>query len=422
MNNNAAIEQEIQENYKHNFIVNYFDGTFFWLGASFFAYQTILPVYIAHLTDSKFAIALLSTILATGWLFPQLFTANWTQNLPLKKFAPVNIGLWTERIPLVLLVPAALSAIYSYKLALVLSFIMVAWHIIGAGVVAVGWQDLIAKVIPQKRRGIFFGITNFTGRLTGLLGAVTVAWLLGRFPFPYGYAYAFGAGAFFVMLSWGFLALTREPYVPPQKPATNNRTFFKTLPGIIRADSNFKHYLITQIFMTAGGMSIGFLAVYAVQKWNLPDSQAGTFTIAALLGQVVSNLVFGWLSDRKGHKIILEMSVVAVILSRGIAAFAPAETWFLVVFFLAGIADGGFFMSGIMIIFEFCAPEIRPTYIGLNNTFSGAFGALMPMIGGLLVTGVGYQVMFAISTAIVLIGFLLLRFWVKEPRLSQITG
>jgi hypothetical protein len=168
---------EVERNYKHNFIVNFLDGTAFWFGASFFAYRTILPVYISKLTDSEFALALLSMVLATGWLLPQLFTANWVQRLPLKKYGPVNIGLWTERLPIFLLAGAAWLATISKELSLIISIILIAWHMVGAGVIAVAWQDMLAKIFPLNRRGRFLGITNFGGTATGVLGASAVAWL-----------------------------------------------------------------------------------------------------------------------------------------------------------------------------------------------------------------------------------------------------
>ena len=416
----SIIKGEVEKNYKHNFIVNFFDGSFFWFGASFFAYRTILPVYIANLTDSEFAIALLSVIVTTGWLLPQLFTANWTQRLPLKKFAPVTVGFWTERIPILLLVPSAWLATISMELALVASMICVAWHILGAGVIAVGWQDMLAKVFPIDRRGKFFGITNFGGTATGILGATTVAWLLDRRDFPYSYMLAFFIGAIFIFLSWFFLALTKEPRVEPKNPPISNREYWKQLPTIVRNDANFRRYLVTQIFMGAGNMAIGFLAVYAVQRWELPDSQAGIFTIAMLVGQALSNLVFGWLADRKGHKLILEISVLTTALSAGIAAIAPVESLFLLVFFLNGISTAGFMLSGIMIVFEFCEPEIRPTYIGINNTFNGLVAIIMPLVGGWLAQTINYPVMFGITFAICLIGLALLRFWVKEPRKGNV--
>ena len=412
----ANIETQIEKDYKFNFTVNFLDGTFFWFGVSFFAYRTILPVYISRLTDSAFAIALLSMILSTGWLLPQLFTANWVERLPKKKYAVIVVGFWSERVPIIGLVLAAWLAKTSKEAALVLSLIFVAWHVIGAGAIAVGWQDMIAKIFPVEKRGKFFGITNFGGTATGILGASTVAWLLNKLEFPFSYVWAFAAGAVCIFVSWAFLALTKEPAVEPEGTPPSQKEYLSKLPAIIRSDHNFRRFLIAQIFMGGTNIAIGFLAVYAVQKWNLPDSRAGTFTIAMLIGQSLANLFFGWLADKKGNKIILEICVLATALSVGFAALAPEATWFYLVFFLAGISAAGFFMSGIMIVFEFCKPEIRPTYIGLNNTFNGIFAIAMPFIGGFLVRYFGYQVMFVVTFIILMIGLLLLRFWVQEPR------
>ena len=412
----SPIDIEIERNYKHNFTVNFLDGTAFWFGVSFFAYRTIFPVYIANLTNNEFVIALLSVIISTGWLLPQLFSANWTQRLPLKKYAPVTVGFWTERLPIFLLVPSAWLATISMELALVASMICIAWHILGAGVVAVGWQDMIAKIFPVDRRGKFFGYTNFGGTATGILGAATVAWLLNRYDYPYSYMWAFFIGSVFIFLSWVFISLTKEPYLEPQKPRVSTREYWRQLPEIVRSDDNFRRYLVTQIFTGAGNMAIGFLAVYAVQRWNLPDSQAAIFTVALLVGQALSNLVFGWLADRKGHKLILEICVLTTALSAGIAALAPTDGWFLLVFFLLGIGEAGFMLSGIMIVFEFCEPDIRPTYIGINNTFNGIVAIIMPLLGGWLALSYGYQLMFTTTFLFCLIGLAMLRFWVREPR------
>jgi len=385
MNELQNIEVEIEKNYKHNFIVNLIDGTAFWFGASFFAYRTILPVYVANLTDNEFIIALLSMIIATGWLLPQLFTANWVQRLPLKKYAPVNVGLWTERLPILLLVPAAWIATISRELALVLSLVLISWHIIGAGAIAVGWQDMLAKIFPLDRRGKFFGMTNFGGTATGVLGASTVAWLLSRFEFPYSYMWAFLVGSGFIFLSWFFLRMTKEPYVEPIGAPPTQREYWSQIPIIISTDLNF-------------------IAVYAVHKWDLPDSQAGLYTISMLVGQALSNLIFGYLADRKGHKLILEICVFTTAISTIIAAFAPDQIWFYFVFFLAGISAAGFMLSGIMIVFEFCEPVIRPTYIGINNTFNG------------IIRTYNYQTMFFVTFSVCIVGLVLLRVWVKEPR------
>jgi MFS family permease len=99
-----------------------------------------------------------------------------------------------------------------------------------------------------------------------------------------------------------------------------------------------------------------------------------------------------------------------------LAALAPSADWFYVVFFLTGVSNAGFMLSGIMIIFEFCLPEVRPTYIGLNNTFNGLVAIIMPFIGGWIASVYGYRPMFWVAFSVCVIGITLLRFWVREPR------
>ena len=418
----AAFEQEVERHYRHNAVVNVLDGTFFWFGSSFIAARTILPLYVSHFTDSTLVIGLLSMITSTGWLLPQLFTANWIQRLPRKKVAPVYLGLFTERLPVLLMVPAAWLVTRSPTLALVLFFLLFAWHAVGAGVVAVGWQDMLAKVIPLDWRGRFFGITNFGGTATGVLGAAAAAWLLDRYAFPYGYMFCFALAAVFIFISWIFLALTREPARESQAPAISQREYWRRLPSLLRADVDFRLFLLAQVVVAMGGMAVGFLAVYAAQRWQLPDSQAGGFTASMLVGQALSNLLFGALADRRGHKLVLELSALLAASAVGLASLASAPIWFHAVFALVGASFAGFYLSGTMIVFEFSAPDVRPTYIGLSNTVSGVAAGVAPMVGGWLAGAVGYQGLFAVACVVGLAGFALLRWSVREPRRASLAA
>jgi MFS family permease len=69
-----------------------------------------------------------------------------------------------------------------------------------------------------------------------------------------------------------------------------------------------------------------------------------------------------------------------------------------------------------MIAFEFSSPDMRPTYIGLNNTVGGVAAAIAPLIGGWLAGSLGYRVLFVVAFAIGIVGFAILRWWVREPR------
>jgi MFS family permease len=416
MATDSEFAREVEHNYRHNALVNMLDGTFFWFGMSFISTSTILPLYVNRFTDSKLAIGLLSTLASTGWLIPQIFTANWVQRLPRKKVAVVNLGLFTERLPLLLMVPAAWLSTRAPSVALVFFFLLFAWHTIGGGTVSVGWQDMLAKIIPLDRRGRFLGITNFAGTATGVAGAAIAAWFLDRYEFPYGYMWCFAAAGTLVFISWVFLALTREPAQVSRDPPISQREYLTRLPSVLRSDTNFRRYLLSRILITTSTMASGFVIVYAAQRWCLPDSQAGRFTASMLIGQAACNLLFGALADRRGHKLVLELSTLFSTLSVGLTFLAPDPAWFHLIFALNGASTAGFYLSGTMIAFEFATPEMRPTYIGLNNTAPGIASAVSPMVAGWLANQLGYQELFAIALVIGLIGFSGLHWAVHEPR------
>lgn len=410
--------EQIELNYRHNFTVNVIDGAFFWLGASFIAGTTVLPVYVSRMTDNKILIGLLATIGSTGWLLPQLFTATWVQRVPRKKVLPVNVGLFTERLPVFLLVLSTLLAPRFPTLALVAFFLCYTWHSFGAGLVAVGWQAMIAKIIPTNRRGRFFGLTNFLGTGTGVVGAMGVAWVLGHYDFPWGYTATFGAAAVFIFLSWIALALTREPAEPVRTESVPLYLYFRGLPAVLRRDHNFGRFLLCQVLMAMGDMSSGFFVVYAVQRWHLSDGQAGSFTAIMLLGQALSNLTLGPLADYRGHKLVLALGALAAQAGAVLAIFAPAPGWFYVVFALLGVRTATALLSGMAIAMEFSTVELRPTYIGLNNTVRGVAYGLAPVVGGWLAGVTSYPVLFAAALVIGTAGVVLFYGLVRDPRLA----
>lgn len=412
----AQYEAEIERNYKYNYIVNLLDFSFFFFGASFIAARTILPIYVSHLTDSAFAIGLLATIVSTGWLLPQIFTSNWVQKAPIKKVIPVRWGFLAERVPVFLLVPAAWLATKSTVAALVAFFILTTWRNIGAGIVAVGWQDMIAKLFPQDRRGRFFGTANFGGTASGVIGAAVAGSALGAFEFPYNYMICFGAASVLIFISWIFLSMTKEPAYISEKVDLSQEEYWKLLPEIIHEDKNFRRYLISQIIIYAGGMAMGFLAVFAANKWIIPDSIVGGYTAIMMIFQAITSPLYGWLADRKGHKIVIELGTLSGLISFGLAVIVPSPFWYYAVFAFLGASMSSFMISGTMIMFEFSEPDLRPTYIGLGNTVLGIVSAIMPMLGGAIANWLGYETLFIASVVISVIGLVYLRWVVKEPR------
>lgn len=413
----SAVQREIERNYRHNFIVNALDGASFWFGYSFISPVIILPLYVSHFTDNPILIGLIATINTTFFLLPQMFMANAIERAPVKKFFPVTLGFFLERLPIFLLVPSALLfATNSPTMALISFFFLYMWHGLGAGIVIVGWQDMIAKIIPVDRRGRFFGFTNFLGNGSGILGALAVPFVLDRTEFPNGFVLSFAAASVLIFLSWIFLSQSREPAVHSSKPRVSQLEYLRSLPAIVRKDRNYLRYIIFTVINAVGMMANGFIVVYAAQRWNLPDAQAGAFVVAMQIGQALSNLLFGPLADKFGHKINLELGALLNAASFGLVIIAPDPLWFYPIFFLRGAVFACSMISSISIVMEFSEPEDRPTYIGMANTIPGIASSIAPMIGGALAGAAGYNWLFILSGTIAALALVFLRAGVVDPR------
>ena len=406
---------EVERNYRWNFTFNLLDGATFWLGLSFMSSATIVPLFVSKLTSSQLAIGLIAVIANSGWFLPQLFTANVVQRLPRRKPVVINLGFFTERLPLWLLPLAALLAVEAPTLALVLFFLGYAGHAVGAGLVATAWQDLVARIFPVDRRGRFFGITTFVGNGTGALGATFSAWLLAALVFPSNFVATFTLAALFITLSWAFLALAREPEQAVTAPRQSSRQFWAGLPLILRSDHNFRRFIQARLLLVLGGMGAGFVTVAAVSRWQVSDGTVGLYTLALLIGQTLANAASGLMADRRGHKLPLELGSALLMLAYLMAWLAPASGWYFGVFLLIGLGTGAAVVSGTMIVLEFSPGHLRPTYTGLVNTALGLAGMISPLIGAWLATR-SYNVLFALSAGFCLASLVALHRWVKEPR------
>lgn len=406
---------EVERHYRWNLAANLLDGTAYWFAASFISAGTILPLFVSKLTDSPLAIGLVAIISQGGWFLPQLLTARWIEGLPRVKPVVVRFGFFLERLPVWLMVLAPLLAPRWPLPALVLFFVAYAWRGLGGGAVAPAWQDLIARCFPVARRGRFMGTANFLGTGAGVLGAALSTWLLRNLDFAHNFICIFAIAAAGTTLSWFFLSLTREPSQPLRPSRATGRQFLEGLPRIVRQDGNFRHFLIARCLVALASLGTGFVTVAAIQRWQVPDSTVGLYTAVNLAGQTAGYLAFGFLADRLGHKLPLELGTLALASAMALAWLAPAPGWMFLVFVLSGIYISALVGSGILIALEFSASERRPTYVGITNTTVGLVNVLAPLLGTALAAA-GYGWTFAASALVGLGAWAAMHWGVQEPR------
>jgi MFS family permease len=313
----------------------------------------------------------------------------------------------------------------SQPVAVAVFLFVILWRALGSGFVATPWQEMLAKIIPVTHRGRFFGGAHVAGQLLGLGGSAVAAWILAAWPYPQNFALSFGVGAVGIWASLGFLMLTREPAVAPvaDEPASGsvrlNRAYAQRLLRILQTNPNFRTYLLSRWLSYGGGMATGFLAVYAVERFQLPDAVSATFTGILLGAGVIGYAVWGAVGDHYGHKRVMVMASVLWVGALAVALASSVLWGFYVVFALMGFSSAAGTLSDLNLAMEFGPEAERPTYIGLTRTITGPALLIAPLIGGWLAQSFGYSVLFGVSLALAILGGGMLAVGVIEPRRIQ---
>jgi MFS family permease len=410
----SSADAILSRNLTRNFVFNVLDGTAFVFGVSLISRYTVLPLFVSQLSDERWLQGLIPALTYTGWFLPALFMAPFVASRPRRK-PLLQIATLGERLPylalglILLFWPAP-----SNTALLILLFTIYGIYTFSGGIAMIAWQDLIARLIPERRWGTFFGLQFGLGGVLGTAGALLATAILATWPFPQNFGIlaliCFGAQ----VVSYIFLSLTVEPpqQVAPRQPML---AFLGGVGPLLRRNHAFRRYLFCRAAIALGLVGHSFLTAAALERYHPSPSEIGVFTGVLVAVQALAQLGLGALSDRWGHKQVLELSTGVGMLALLLAVFAPTVTWFLLIFALVGIAQAGYQLAGFTLVFSFSTPAERPTYIGVANTTLAPVAALGPLLAGWLADLASYNALFVALLAIGTIGLLGLHWSVPAP-------
>lgn len=405
------------ENLRFNFTVNVLDGGFFGAALGFASFFTIIPLYVSNLTDSAVLIGLVPAIHAVGWQLPQLFTAHRVSKLKRYKHMALMMSL-NERVPFVGL---AIVAWFSPKLgvqwSLILTFILLIWQGFGGGFTATAWQSLVAKIIPVNLYGRFFGIQSSAVTFMMANASIIAGLVLSAYYTPLDFTICFLLASVMMVVSYFFLALTKEEDSPHTESSTLETESFRAgLRSILSTDRDFRWYVFARILTQFATMGFAFLTIFAVKEFGVNESLIGILTGILLFTEVAMNPLLGWLGDQRGHLLTLKIGTIATIASLVLAVFTRSINWFFPIFILTGIANVAAWTIPLSMTLEFGTENQRPAYIGLSNTLVAPATFIAPILAGLIIDKVSYELAFIVSAAAGVITLVVLLFGVKDPR------
>jgi MFS family permease len=406
---------------RRNYWLGVANGVLFTVGESLSSPGLVLALLVRQLGGSLALVGLLPALQSGGYLLPQLLVSGSIQAMPYKLWLYRRAAFGRIAMFIVMLIVVFSSASLSPSISLGLIVLTYSLFNLGGGTSTLAFQDVVAKIIPPRRRGSFFGLRQLAG---GLLAFVIVGplvgWLLGKaspVEFPANFGLLCLLGLFFMASGLLAFALVDEP--PQARPGPRMRVIdgLRRAPAILRGNSNYRWFIIARMLTRAGQIAEPFYIIYASESLGLPSSSAGIYLAVRVIAGALSNLLWSRLSDRSGNRILVLVSAALAMVPPFLALIGPAIVYLLglgsggllvaisLVFLAAGAANDGSMMAGNTYLLEVVPESERPSYMGLANTMLGLV-TFLPVLGGLLVAWLGYNGTFIIALIFALLGVL----------------
>ncbi len=386
-----------------------FSGVTFQAGSAAVDSSTIMAALVHQLTGSSLAVGAVTTILRVGWLFPQLFVGFFAERRgsSLRYYAMGGFGRATciGLLALILLIgigwPPPMLSFAVLSMWTAYSFV--------SGIVAVPYNDIVARWIPSEKRSSLLATRFFGGGLLALGVAALADVFVGNFLFPTSYAAIFAMASLLMFVSSTVFIVMGEPEKVSGSQGRGQESFANYLREgmtVFRNDRQFRLFVYAQWFGGVVLMAMPFYIVYAsTVGFNLEE--VAFLLIAQTTGALASNILWGWWGDRLGKGSLLQAiamgRVVPPILVLTIGwLWSPTPQGLLIaflgLFFVLGALANGLTIAVIGYLMEISPVEKRPSYSGYFNALtSPAF--LFPLLGGLLVSATGFTLVFSISLA-----------------------
>jgi MFS family permease len=415
----AAYEKFVWANLKRNYIGHYMHGMLGMTGFRLINAPTFLPAYLHMLSGSNTVVGLGLALQQLGGVLSPIVGANQIEHRT--KVMPA--ALWMGGLARLQIIGMALAGWFlsgQSQIIAIIGFMFLFGLFMGTQRVV--FSMLLAKVIPISRRGRLQAWRNATG---GLIAA-GLAYLAGRYfidanLFGNGYSTTFLFA--FALTSLGLTALRLlmiEPEPPTVRPRSRLIDRFKDFPALL-AEKGFLYFMVVQMLAISARMAVPFYVLFASSTIELNGKNLGLLSLAFLGADTLSNLVWGYLGDKTGFRLIMLLSLVlwagSTVLLMGAHDFIPI----FLAFFGLGAAQSGYMMSAGTMILEFGDRDEMPMRIAFSATAEGIMGSIGPLAGGLISSTLGYGPMFSISIAFLVAALIVLITMVKEPRTARLS-
>ena len=376
-----GIPEEACREAPRNFALNAANGACTKTAEQLASPGVVLPLMLAGLGAPVALAGALEPVRRGAALLPGLVVSGRMRAFPRRKGFWVAAGL-VQAATLVVMGMAA--GTLDGARAGVVVLVMLAVFSLASGAGSVAFGDVMGKTIVKRRRGRLLGLRAAAGGMvTIVVGGALAATLGAEASRGVFVGLLLAAATLWALAAWLF-ALIREPsgaVEGARTPLAEARAGAE----LVRTVAGFRRFLLARALLAVTEVAVPFY-VLAARENDVDAAGLGAFLVASGVAAVVSNPLWGRVTDRASDRAVMTVagSIGALAASLAVAllvADVASEAAYAAVVFVAVVAQEGVRLGRKAYLVTAAPPDERPLYVALANTIIGVVMIALALLG-----------------------------------------
>ena len=343
--------------------------------------ETYLSAFALFLKATTPQIGLLASLPPMLASFVQLLSA-WLGHVTGHRKAIVLAGATLQALAWLPIL--ALPLLFSEHAVPLLIASVVVCHA-GAHLVAPQWSSLLGDIVPERRRGRFFGQRT---RLVTLLTFTTL--MLGGFVLHVATERGATLAGFVTLFAIAALARLVSVFHLSKMHDPGGHVAEFDLPLGRDGWQRLRHSNAVRFSLFFAGMQFAvaiaspFFTVYMLRDLEFSYLAFTVNTGTAILAQFLTLSQWGRISDIFGNRRILTVSCLFIPLMPLLWTFSTNVWYLIAIQALSGFSWAGFSLAASNFVYDLIAPNRRATYLAVHNVLAASGLFLGAILGGWL--------------------------------------
>ena len=240
------------------------------------------------------------------------------------------------------------------------------------------WTSWLGGVVPESRRGRYFGFRTGVVGIVGMVANLGAGWFLDRTSAPLNFQVVLGVGVVAALVGVLVLLLHDEP------PVTQSRPHFREVFKTPWQDRNFRKFLLFGVYwQTSVFIAAPFVFTYFLDQLKMSFTEVALWSVIASVSAFFTTSWWGRVADRYGNKVVLAVGTAVAGSAMPLSWMLASEHHLWPIWFSAAfdaVAWGAVGPAIFNLALASAPKENRTAFIAMYSFATGAAG----FAGGLL--------------------------------------